>query len=240
MTNLVRATYLIGEDFRKQDFVGETADKDFLAWLEETARKESQFKYLGSERLESVVCWKYNEHGQVEVWDGLLPVGNADMTIKNDKDITWFFEDYLGLPLGEVHVNDWDVCENPGSWFKKDYGVLDDYISTLDDEESKAPEEFDEVEEDLKPVEENQPMSAFEHWFRTFIEEKDLPVVGWEIEWKDNIHLIDNYDMVEIICELPAEQQSKIKDKLVGIDFLNGDVNHFLKYLAEGYIATMF
>ena len=45
-------------------------------------------------------------------------------------------------------------------------------------------------------------MSKFEKCIRTFIEEKDLPVVEFEIEHNGMIHYIDNYDVVEIICKI--------------------------------------
>jgi hypothetical protein len=239
MTKMVRATYLVGENFRKQDFIGEKSNEEFLTWLERTAREEDGFQYLGCERFEYAVCWKYNSDGHIEVWDGILPVGKPDLVISTYKDVEWFFDEHIQIPLTDVHVNDWDVCENPGHWFKRDYGIIDDLVNELAISEDEAVEFLEDEAVEIEQ-EEEQPMSAFEVWFRTFIEEKDLDVEVWEIEHKDQIHIIDNYDMVEIVCDLPSDQQKKIKDKLVGIDFLNGNVNHFLKYLAEGYIATMY
>lgn len=231
---LLRATYVIGDVLQKFDFVGEGADREFTQWLVETAKENEKFQYLGSQRINNPVCWHYNGQGCLEVWDGLLPIGEPGMIIRDNSDIEWFFEKYLKIPMGDVHVDDTDICENPGSWFLKNYAEYDDIIMLSDEIEEQG------IRRDQEQKEVEQPMSAFEIWFRTFIEEKDLPVVNWEIEHDGNLHMIDNYDMVEIICELPSENQRQIKDKLVAIDFMNGDVNHFLKYLAKGYIMTHF
>ena len=41
-------------------------------------------------------------------------------------------------------------------------------------------------------------------------------------------------NVVEFVVGLPKEMQIEIKTKLVYIDFKNGDVFHFLHYIAEG------
>ena len=80
-------------------------------------------------------------------------------------------------------------------------------------------------------------MSKFEEWFRTFIEEKDLPIVEFEIEHDGIVHYLDNYDAVEIICNaMSPDDQEKVKDVIFRLDFMNGDINHFLKYITENYI----
>ena len=42
--------------------------------------------------------------------------------------------------------------------------------------------------------------------------------------------------VIEFICDLPKEVQQKIKDKLVIIDFRNGDVFHFFNYIINGMV----
>lgn len=79
----------------------------------------------------------------------------------------------------------------------------------------------------------------FEDWFRTFIEEKDLPEVMFEITYKGYTHFIDNYEVVEVIVKLEKRTQAKIKDQLVKIDLFNGDVNNFLEYVAKGYVELV-
>ena len=40
--------------------------------------------------------------------------------------------------------------------------------------------------------------------------------------------------VVEFICNLSDKDQKECRNKLVYIDFKNGDVFHFLQYIAEG------
>ena len=74
-------------------------------------------------------------------------------------------------------------------------------------------------------------------WFEGFFEEKELETMTWEIEDnKGNTHIITNEIVVEHIQASPEEEQRKIKDILVKIDFANGDVNHFLNHLAKAIV----
>ena len=41
-------------------------------------------------------------------------------------------------------------------------------------------------------------------------------------------------NIVEFICSLSDKDQKECRNKLVYIDFKNGDVFHFLQYIAEG------
>ena len=41
-------------------------------------------------------------------------------------------------------------------------------------------------------------------------------------------------NVVEFICSLSEKDQKECRNKLVYIDFKNGDVFHFLQYIAEG------
>lgn len=80
-------------------------------------------------------------------------------------------------------------------------------------------------------------MTPFEKWFRTFIDEKGLEEVEFMETVGDNIHVYDNYDVVEWIVDyLNPADQSAVKDKLVMVDFKNGDVNHFLEYMGKGFV----
>ena len=81
-------------------------------------------------------------------------------------------------------------------------------------------------------------MNSFADWFNTFLEEKDLPFMIWEIEDAEgNIHIIDSDFVVETILQATtAEEQEKIKNIIVQIDFRNGDINHFFHHLAVGIV----
>ena len=78
---------------------------------------------------------------------------------------------------------------------------------------------------------------TFKKWFETFLAEKDLPFVSWEIKDRNGeVNFIDSDVVVEHILIAPEDEQSKIKDVIVKIDFANGDVNHFFKHLATALI----
>lgn len=78
---------------------------------------------------------------------------------------------------------------------------------------------------------------TFKKWFETFLEEKNLAHKSWEIAAGDEIHLIDSDVVIEAIYSAPAHEQAKIKNTIIKIDFVNGDVNHYFKHLATGLIA---
>jgi len=75
-------------------------------------------------------------------------------------------------------------------------------------------------------------------YIKNFFEEKEIPYKEWEIEHNGNIHLINNETIIDIIKNVSTKEQNGISDVLRKIDFHNGDVNHFLKHLAEGYVKT--
>ncbi len=75
--------------------------------------------------------------------------------------------------------------------------------------------------------------SAFLKWFETFLEEKNLPYICWDIEGPWGLHVIDSDVVIEAIKGAPAHEQRGIKAMIVKIDFLNGDVLDFFKHLAQ-------
>ena len=68
---------------------------------------------------------------------------------------------------------------------------------------------------------------------KTYFEEKQLPYELFEIEANGDTHLIDNETIIEEIGNMPVELQKKIRDKITTIDFYNGNINYFLKDIAE-------
>lgn len=77
----------------------------------------------------------------------------------------------------------------------------------------------------------------FNKWFETFLSEKKLPYVQWELTDKDGVnHLIDNDMVIEAIKNATVIEKKKIKSRLVQIDFFKSDPNHFFKYLANALI----
>lgn len=75
---------------------------------------------------------------------------------------------------------------------------------------------------------------------KTFFEEKDLEYKSWEIEYRGQTHFIDNEVVIENILNAPKSEKEKISEVLFKIDFANGDVNDFLKHLANGLIVNRF
>ena len=80
--------------------------------------------------------------------------------------------------------------------------------------------------------------SNFNSWFSTFINEKNLPYVAWEIvDHSGMTHFIDSDVVIETIKNASSYDQRKIKETLIKIDFHNGDVIHFFRHLAtEGIV----
>ena len=81
-------------------------------------------------------------------------------------------------------------------------------------------------------------MNTFNNWFQTFLDEKSVPYASWKIQDETGTtNFIDNDVVIEHIKIAPDHEQTKIRDILVKIDFQNGDVNHFLHYLAKGLVS---
>lgn len=76
-------------------------------------------------------------------------------------------------------------------------------------------------------------------YLRTFFEEKNLPLVNWEIEGRDGTNFISNEVVIEHIHAAPLHEQKAIADVIRKIDFHNGDVNHFLRHLAGALVKEV-
>lgn len=75
---------------------------------------------------------------------------------------------------------------------------------------------------------------AARDWFEVFFEEKDVPYKVFEVEDSQGIvHMIPNEAVIEAIKTTRGREKAKIKDTLVRIDVMNGDVNHYLQHLAR-------
>lgn len=73
----------------------------------------------------------------------------------------------------------------------------------------------------------------------TFFKEKELEPVSWELmDSREMWHLISNDVVIEFILEQPEEFQRRIYKKIVPLDFVNADINDFLKHIAE-YMVEM-
>ena len=74
-------------------------------------------------------------------------------------------------------------------------------------------------------------------YLKTFFEEKNIPFQIFTItDIHNNTHYIDTNVVIENILSTTSTEQAQIAMILRKIDFKNGDVNHFLKYLAYGMV----
>ena len=74
-------------------------------------------------------------------------------------------------------------------------------------------------------------------YIRQFFAEKEIPFKQWELTDKQGgNHIISNEVVIENIKNAPKHEQDAIANILRKIDFKNGDVNHFLKHLAQALV----
>lgn len=74
-------------------------------------------------------------------------------------------------------------------------------------------------------------------YLEMFFEEKKLPHQLWELTDPSGAwNLIGSEVVLESIGKASVEEQNEIADVIRKIDFENGDVNHFLKHLAQALV----
>jgi hypothetical protein len=83
-------------------------------------------------------------------------------------------------------------------------------------------------------------MTKFSKWLDTFMTEKNLPIRTYEIEWNGQAHFVESDFVVELAKQSSDSEKSFIKQTIVKIDFMNGDVHHFLEHLANAYVRANF
>lgn len=71
------------------------------------------------------------------------------------------------------------------------------------------------------------------------IEEKGLQHEVIEVNSNGTFHLIEMKVLIELIEKAPKSEQRTILDTMSKIDFMNGDLMHFLTFLAEQYIKQL-
>lgn len=77
-------------------------------------------------------------------------------------------------------------------------------------------------------------MSAFTNWLDRLIDEKGVDLdEHFEIQGKEMLNLMSYGVVVEAIKNTTAEEQKGIKNMLVKIDFVNGDIKHYFRHLAQ-------
>lgn len=76
--------------------------------------------------------------------------------------------------------------------------------------------------------------NAFGKWLDTFIAEKNIDTEhAFEVEGPSGANHIPVGCVIEAIKSTSAHEQAAIKDMIVKIDFVNGDVLHYFAHLAK-------
>lgn len=77
-------------------------------------------------------------------------------------------------------------------------------------------------------------------YFEVFFEEKGIHLEDefYEVEHGGQSHFIEGGFLKELIFGAPVHEQKSIANVLRRIDFANGNVKHFLRHLAEGYVKA--
>ena len=81
--------------------------------------------------------------------------------------------------------------------------------------------------------------NSFEKWLDTFIEEKGIDLEDtFSLEGDESFHIFEVGNVIENIKKAPPQEQAKIKDMLVKIDFNNGNVLDYLQHLAKALVKA--
>lgn len=76
---------------------------------------------------------------------------------------------------------------------------------------------------------------TFDKWIDVFVAEKGLDTeIVFEVEGDAGMNWVPLGAVVEFVKTLDAATKAKIKARIVEIDFVNGDVLDFFKFLAKG------
>jgi len=76
--------------------------------------------------------------------------------------------------------------------------------------------------------------NKFNDWLNIFIEEKNINTHDtFEINKNDTFNIISYGSIIEHMKATTKQEQQKIKDIIIMIDFKNGDVLHFFRHLGQ-------
>lgn len=74
-------------------------------------------------------------------------------------------------------------------------------------------------------------------YLQRFFDEKEIPNVNYEIKDAHGfVHLFDNEVVIDRVMNTCESEQKQIAMVLRQIDYRNGSIQHFLKYLAESMV----
>ena len=74
----------------------------------------------------------------------------------------------------------------------------------------------------------------FAIWLITFLDEKDFDTdMPFEIEGPSGANMMDYNVVCQTMLDANSAEQAVIKATLVKLDFLNGDIGHYFRHLAQ-------
>lgn len=79
-------------------------------------------------------------------------------------------------------------------------------------------------------------MDVNKSFYRTMLEEKKLMNKTFRVKFDGVTHIFNVERMVTVIEQASEEEQVQIKKVFSYLDFRNGDLMHYLKFLAECYV----
>ena len=79
--------------------------------------------------------------------------------------------------------------------------------------------------------------TSFNEWFKLFLEEKEIDL-DHDYDYEENgiWHYIPLSVIIEFIKNLPEQYQEVIKEELIILDFMNGNLYHFFEYIGKGMV----
>lgn len=149
----------------------------------------------------------------------------------NDEDYTFLVGDIVYIGLKEFTIIDINNIEMV--MYENQFPLNQTTVKIKDVLQKIAENPMNDYLKDRKQQKETEK-NVFNKWIDTFIEEKgiDLQKVI-EIKTEKNTHYFEIGNIVENIKATTLEEQSTIKDTIAKIDFYNGDILDYFKFLAE-------
>lgn len=149
----------------------------------------------------------------------------------NDEDYTFLIGDIVYIGLKEFTIIDINNIEMV--MYENQFPLNQTTVKIKDVLQKIAKNPMNDYLKGRKQQKETEK-NVFNKWIDTFIEEKgiDLQKVI-EIKTEKNTHYFEIGNIVENIKATTLEEQSTIKDTIVKIDFYNGDILDYFKFLAK-------
>lgn len=73
-------------------------------------------------------------------------------------------------------------------------------------------------------------------FYRRMAEEKGILLDSFQIEVDGITHIMNVEQIVQLIERAPEHEQKQIKDTFSKIDFYNGDIMDYIKFLATAFV----